>query len=166
LIFTVTATSEGLFEPLERCLFHLGPILIVLHSFLAQYFEPRLCISSASRWTCHFGRAKSITKRIMTDSLTYDISCLCFFHCLALLAVLNGCTVGTNWELHGSLWDARVLSGENGVGWKRNARVRKLSSPGVLNIVWRLSVHEVPGCSAMLMLGTLCWLTNTTHKLN
>jgi hypothetical protein len=39
LIFTVTATSEGLFAPLEGRLCHLGAIIIVLHSFLAQYFE-------------------------------------------------------------------------------------------------------------------------------
>ena len=40
LIFTVTATSEDLFAPLEGCLCHLGAIIIVLHSFLAQYFDP------------------------------------------------------------------------------------------------------------------------------
>jgi len=40
LIFTVTATSEGLFAPLEGCLCLLGAIIIMLHSFLAQYFEP------------------------------------------------------------------------------------------------------------------------------
>jgi len=40
LIFTVTATSDGLFAPLEGCLCLLGAILIVLHSFFAQYFEP------------------------------------------------------------------------------------------------------------------------------
>jgi len=40
LIFTVTATSEGPFAPLEGCLCLLGAIIVVLHSFLAQYFEP------------------------------------------------------------------------------------------------------------------------------
>jgi len=40
LIFAVTATSEGLFAPLEGCLCQLGAIIIELHSFLAQYFEP------------------------------------------------------------------------------------------------------------------------------
>ena len=39
LIFTVTAMSEGLFAPLEGCLFILGAIMVVFHSFLAQYFE-------------------------------------------------------------------------------------------------------------------------------
>jgi len=40
LIFTVAATSDGLFAPLEGCLCLLGVIIIVLLSFLAQYFEP------------------------------------------------------------------------------------------------------------------------------
>ena len=31
--------SKGLFAPLEGCLCHLGTIIIVLHSFLAQYFK-------------------------------------------------------------------------------------------------------------------------------
>jgi len=42
LIFTVTATSEGLFAPLEGCLCLLGVIIIVLHSCLAQYVEPSI----------------------------------------------------------------------------------------------------------------------------
>jgi len=40
LIFTVTAMSEGLFAPLEGCLCLLGANIIILHSFLALYFEP------------------------------------------------------------------------------------------------------------------------------
>jgi len=39
LIFTVTATSEGLFAPLEGCLCLLGGIIIILHLVLAPYFE-------------------------------------------------------------------------------------------------------------------------------
>jgi len=42
LVFTVTATSEGLFAPLEGSLFVLGAIIIVLNLFLAQYFEPSI----------------------------------------------------------------------------------------------------------------------------
>jgi len=42
LIFTVTATSEGLFALLDGCLCLLGVIIIVWHSFLAQYFEPSI----------------------------------------------------------------------------------------------------------------------------
>jgi len=40
LIFTVTATSEGLLTPLEGCFCLPRTIVIVSHSFLAQYFEP------------------------------------------------------------------------------------------------------------------------------
>jgi hypothetical protein len=39
-MFTVTATSEGLFALLEGCLCHLVVVIIVLHSVLAQYFKP------------------------------------------------------------------------------------------------------------------------------
>jgi hypothetical protein len=42
LLFTVTATCEGLFSPLEECFIHLGTIIIVLHSFLAQFLEPSI----------------------------------------------------------------------------------------------------------------------------
>ena len=42
LILTVTAMSEGLFAPLEGCICLLGAIFIVLHTFLAQYFEPSI----------------------------------------------------------------------------------------------------------------------------
>jgi len=41
----------------------------------------RLCISSASRGKSPFARAKAIAVRTMTYSLSYDISCVCFFHC-------------------------------------------------------------------------------------
>ena len=34
--------SEGLFAPLEGCLYLLCAIIIVLHSFLAQYFDPSI----------------------------------------------------------------------------------------------------------------------------
>ena len=34
--------SEGLLSLLEGCLRDLGAIIIVLHSFLAQYFEPSI----------------------------------------------------------------------------------------------------------------------------
>jgi len=42
LIFTVTATSEGSFAPVEGCLCHLGTIIIVVHLFLAQNFKPSI----------------------------------------------------------------------------------------------------------------------------
>jgi len=40
MIFTVTATSEGLFAQLEGYLCHPSTIIIVLHWLLARYFEP------------------------------------------------------------------------------------------------------------------------------
>ena len=42
LIFTGTATSEGVFAPLDGSLCLRGAILIVLQCFLAQYFEPSI----------------------------------------------------------------------------------------------------------------------------
>jgi len=42
LIFTITATSEGPFAPLEGCLCLLGAIIIVVHLFLAHDFEPSI----------------------------------------------------------------------------------------------------------------------------
>jgi len=42
LLFTVTATSEGLLSPLEACFSLLGTIIIVLHSFFTQSFEPSI----------------------------------------------------------------------------------------------------------------------------
>jgi hypothetical protein len=42
LLFTVTATSEGLLSPVEGSLSLLDAMIIVLHSLLAQYFEPSI----------------------------------------------------------------------------------------------------------------------------
>jgi len=47
LLITVTATSGGLLSPLEGCLRLLGAMIIVLHSFLAQYFEPSIVYISS-----------------------------------------------------------------------------------------------------------------------
>jgi len=113
----------------------------------------RLCISSASRWKSPFGRGTSIAKRTLTYSLSYDISCVCFFHCLAFVAVLDGCTVGTTWELLSLRRDARCLSDQYDVWCKSNARHGKLSSLSVLNLVSRLVFHEVPGSSVRWRLG-------------
>jgi len=43
--------------------------------------NPWLCISLASRRKFPFGRAKSIAKQTRMYSLSYDMSCVCFFHC-------------------------------------------------------------------------------------
>ena len=42
LIFTVTATSEGLFARLQGCFCLLGAITIILHSIFAKYLEPAI----------------------------------------------------------------------------------------------------------------------------
>jgi hypothetical protein len=42
LIFTLTATSKGPFAPLEGCLSLRSAIIIMLHTFLAQYLEPSI----------------------------------------------------------------------------------------------------------------------------
>jgi len=42
VIFTVTATSKGIVAPLEGGLCLLRAIIIVLHWFLAQSFEPSI----------------------------------------------------------------------------------------------------------------------------
>jgi len=89
----------------------------------------------------------------MTYSLSYDISCVCFLHREALVAVLDSCTVGTTGELVSLLWDARGPSGQHGMRCQSNARRRKLSSPRVLDLVLRLLIHELPGGCARGRLG-------------
>jgi hypothetical protein len=118
----------------------------------------RLCISPAFQWKSHFGRAKSITKRTVTYSLSYDISCVCFFHCWALVAMLDGCSVGTTWELLSLLWDARGLSGKSGIRCPSNAQCRKLFSPCILNLVPRLLIHKVPRSCARWRLGHIVFI--------
>jgi len=125
----------------------------------------RLCISSASQWESPVDRAKSIAEQTMTYSLSYDISCLCFFHCWALVAVLDGYTVGTTWELLSLLRDARSLSGEENVWCKRNAWRHKLSSPRVVNLVSRLVIHEVPGSSARWRLGRFVFVDQQNSQV-
>jgi len=125
----------------------------------------RLCISSASRWQSLFGRATYIAKRTMTYSLSYDISCVCFFHCLALVAILDGCSVGKTWELLSLLQDARGLSGKNDIWCKCNAWLGKLFSLWVLNLVSRLVVNEVPGGSARWRLGRIVFINQRNSQV-
>jgi hypothetical protein len=85
---------------------------------------------------------------------------------LVFVAVLDGCTVRTSWELLILLPDARGLSGTSGMRWQSNTRPCKLSSPQLLNLVSRLVVHEGlvvrqdEGCDVLFC------LTNKTHKFN
>jgi len=153
LIFTVTPTSEGLFAPLAGCLCHLGAIIIGLHSFLAQYFEPLIVYILSFPVEMPVGRPNSIAKRTMRYSLSYVIRCVCSFHCQASVAVLDGCTVGTNFELLNLLWDVPVLRGKNEVWCRHNTRRRTMFSLQVLNPVSRIDVHEVPAGSASWILG-------------
>jgi len=101
----------------------------------------------------------------MTYSLSYDISCVCFFHCYPLVAVLDGCTVGTTWELLSLLWDARGLSRKNDVWCKSNAWRGKLSSPHVLNLLSRLVFPEVPGSSARWRLGRFVFVNQQNSQV-
>jgi len=135
-----------------HCLKNVFPILPQLSSYCTRsWHNPSnhcSCVSSASSWKSPFDRATSIAKWTMTYSLSYDISCMCFFQCCALVAILDGWTVGTTWELLSLLRDARGLSGNNDVWCKSNASCGKLSSQRVLNLISRLVFHEVPGSSA------------------
>jgi hypothetical protein len=72
--------------------------------------------------------------------------------------MLDGCTVGTTWELLSLLRDARGLSGKSGMRCQSNARSSKLSSPRVLNLVSCFVVHEVPGGVARRRLRRIVFL--------
>jgi len=84
--------TQHWYSPLQQRLKVYFHLLKGLYAFLAQLSSyctrswhnasnQGLCISSAARWKSSFGRAKSIAKRTMTYSISYDISCACFFHC-------------------------------------------------------------------------------------
>jgi hypothetical protein len=66
LRFTVTATSEGLFAPLEGCCILLGTITIVLQFFLAQNFKPSIVYIFNFPVEIHLGRVESIAQRTMS----------------------------------------------------------------------------------------------------
>ena len=70
-----------------------------------------------------------------------------------LVALLNGCTVGTTWERLSLLQDTWGLSCKSGVWCKSYAWHYKLSSPQVLNLISMLLIHEVPGGCARWQLG-------------
>jgi len=79
--------------------------------------------------------------------------------------VLDGCPVGTTWELISLLRDARGLSGTNDVWCKWYARHRELSSPRVLNLVSRLGIHEVHGGSARWRLGRVVFVNQQNWQV-
>jgi len=154
LIFIVTAKSEGLFPPLEGCVCLLRAVIIVMNSFLAQYFET-LIVNIFSfpveilLWQS-YNHHKSNNDIISTS---WNQSRVLFPPLGVLVGVLDGCTVETTWELRCLLRDARGLSGESGTRCKCNARRCERSLPRVLNPVSRLVVHEVPGSCAWWRLG-------------
>jgi len=146
LIFTVTAMSEGQFALLEGCLCLLGPMIIVLHLFLAQYFKPLIFyISSFTVAIPLWYSSKHCKANNDVFSILWHQFCVLFPLLGVLVAMIIGRTVGKKWELLSLLWDAWRLSCKSG-GWCRsNAWRCKLSSPRVLYLISRLVVHEVSG---------------------
>ena len=78
--------------------------------------------------------------------------------------MLDGCTVGMTCKLLSLLQDARCLGRKSGMWCKCDPRCRNFSSPHVLNLVWRLLVHEVSGGCATWMLGRSVFV-NQQNKL-
>jgi hypothetical protein len=76
-MFTVTEMSIGLFALLEGGLCHLGAIIILVHSFLAQYIEPLYVYIFSLPVEIPLWQSHST----MTGSLVYDINSVCLFHC-------------------------------------------------------------------------------------
>jgi len=154
MIFTVTATSEGLFAPLEGCLCLLGAVIIVLHSFFAQYFEPSIVyIISVPAEIPRCPIKQLCTANNDVFSFLWHQLHVRFPPLGVLLAVLDDCTVWTTWEQRSVLRDARGLTRRSGVGCKSNAPCCKLSSPRVQHLVSRLVIHDVPGGCARWRLG-------------
>jgi len=79
--------------------------------------------------------------------------------------MLDGCKVGTTWELLSVLRDARGLSGNNDVWSKSNTPHHKLSSPRVLNLISRLVVYEVPGGCARWRLGCFVFVNQQNSQV-
>jgi len=98
----------------------------------------------------------------MTYSQSYDISCVCFFHCYTLVVVLDGSTVVTTWELLSLLRDAWGLTCKSGMKWQSNAKRRKMTSLRLLNLVSKLPIHEVPGGWTRWRLGRFVFI-NQRH---
>jgi len=146
LIFTVTATSEGLFAPLEGCLCLHGAVIIVLHSFLAQYFEPSIVYIFSFPAEIPIWQSKTHRKaNNAVFSIRWHQLRVHFAPLAVLVAVLDGWTVGTTWEQSSVLRDAWGLSRKCGVRCKSNTRRYELSSPRVLNLVSMLPIHDLPG---------------------
>jgi hypothetical protein len=167
LIFTVTATSEGLFAPLEGCWFLLGGIIILLHPFLALYFKP------SNVYIFSFLVEIPLWQKWNHQNATNDvITIVChqlqvLFPLLEmLLAMLDGYTVGTTWKPLSLLWHARSLT-EKSVVWPKSITYRqKLSSRWVLNLLLRLLVNLMPGSLQAEGWPVSCSLTTKTQNMD
>jgi len=159
LIFNVTAPSEGLFAMLEGCLCLLGAVITVLHSCLAECIEPSIVyifsfLVEIPLWQSREHRkANNDIVSIVWHRLRVILPPLG-----VLVAVLDGFTVGTTWELLSLLRDARGLSDMRGVWCKSITQHRKLSFPRVLILVSRIHIHEVPGDCVRRRLGTCAFV--------
>jgi len=166
LIFTVTAKSEGLFAPLEGCLCFHGEVIIVLHSYSAQYFTPSIV------YIFSFPVKTPLWQSLMHRNVNKDgfsilwLQLRVLFPPLGMLvAMLDGCTVGTTWELLSLLGDVWGLSSTCGVWCQSNNRCCQCASPRVIHLVSRLLIDELPGGCVRWRLGCFV-LVNQQNKLN
>jgi len=154
MIYSITATSEGLFASAQGCLCLLDAIIIGLHSVFAHIIEPS--IVSIVRFPAQIPLSPSQMHRKVNN----DVSSILWPHLRVLfpplgrlVAVLDGCTVGTVWELLTLLWDGWGLLSKSCVWFKRNTRCGTVSSPDVRNHISRLRIHVAPGGCARWRLG-------------
>jgi len=150
---------ESVFAPLEGCLCFLGAVIMVLHLFLAQYFEPSIVYivsfpAEILLWQCQkHCKANNEGFYILWHELVVLVPPLG-----VLVTVLDGCTVKTTWELLSLLRDAWGLSRERGLRCKHSTCCHELSSPGVINLILRRLIHQVPGGCARWWLGCSVFL--------
>jgi hypothetical protein len=153
-IFTVTATSQGLFAPLGGCLCLIGITIILQHLFLTQYFELSIVYIYSFLVEIPLWQSKQHPKsNNVVVSIIWSHSCVHLLLLGMLVAVLNGCTVETTNESLSLLRDRRCRSTKRGMHWKSNTWHRTLSSPWILNRISRPLIHEVPRGSARWRLG-------------
>jgi hypothetical protein len=79
--------------------------------------------------------------------------------------MLDGCTVGTTWDVLSLLRDAPGVSSIQDVRCKGNPWCLKLSSPQILDIVSGLVIHEVPGCLARWRQGWLVFVKQQNSQV-
>jgi len=161
-IFTVTAMSEGQYEPLEGCLC----LWMWISSYCTRPWQNSLnhglCVSLASQSKSLLGRAMLNAKIIMTSWISHDISCGFFFQRLELVALLDHCTLGATWKLPIVHRDAQGGSNTRSMTCPSNAWGHKQSSRQVLNLIWWLLIHVVPVGLTWWLLG--CFLIIDLHN--